>query len=702
MPPNQLDSLRTIWNNTQLQDSTRFTALNTFIEQGYLRYDNDSAQYFAELHLVLALQKNNELQQAKALNLKGLSYAMRGNMDSCLVYFKKSYLIHKKIKNAYGEGRAAYNLGNVYSSTGPIDSAMYYYDYSAQIYETLQDTAGIAKGLFASSKMARRIGNYEFALKQIEKTIAIEKNYASLTDQSQSYVDQASLLKILSRYEEAAQAYKTAYALALKSGASSEIVNTMNGLIKLKLDSKEPKEALELISSALKEKDDNTEPYIYILTEIYKGHAYKDMNQLDSSEYAYKKALKLSETFKELGYSITALTSLAQQAEDQENFQEALGYYRQVSEERYLLSENPNKQVFVLFGFSNCYRNLGDLNKAINYAEQAVTLAEEQGDNGNAKYAYRCLHLAQEAAGDFNGAYNSLTKWNELRDLIDSEENQKAIVKLGYDYEYEKKSFTDSLNFATQKVILETETHTQKQRATISLVALGFISILSFFLFRLYRENKSKNVIISKALTEKDTLLREIHHRVKNNLQVISSLLRLQSNSTKDEAAVEALKEGQTRVQSMSLIHQNLYGKDNLTGIGMKNYLNELCANLIQTYSTVRNVNLNTEIEDLKLDVNTVVPLGLIINELVTNALKYAFPDDVGGEINISLCLKDEQLILKVEDNGVGFDSEQLDESESFGFGLINAFTSKLEADLKVESAQGTSVTLIINEFELV
>ena len=168
-------------------------------------------------------------------------------------------------------------------------------------------------------------------------------------------------------------------------------------------------------------------------------------------------------------------------------------------------------------------------------------------------------------------------------------------------------------------------------------------------------ELSQKNTIITEALHEKEVLMQEIHHRVKNNLQVVSSLLSIQSRHLTDNQAIEAIKEGQNRVKTMGLIHQSLYQENDFRGVNMKNYISKLIKNLFNSYNIQpEKIQLKTEIKELNLDIDTVVPLGLIINELVTNALKYAFPEDKKGIIWVKTNLENERFILQVYDDGVG------------------------------------------------
>jgi len=244
------------------------------------------------------------------------------------------------------------------------------------------------------------------------------------------------------------------------------------------------------------------------------------------------------------------------------------------------------------------------------------------------------------------------------------------------------------------------------QLPEFSIISVFFIVEIVFFLWALSRRYKTYLVsetekeVIAQSLKEKDTLLREIHHRVKNNLQVISALLTLQSKYVDDDKALSALKEGQGRVHSMALIHQDLYQHDNLKGVNAKNYFEKLTNTLIETYQTKESsVELRSEIDPILLDVDTMIPLGLIVNELISNALKHAFRHRDSGLILIEMKERDQQLFLKIEDDGSGADLQIL-EKKSFGFSLIRSFARRLDAELIINSDQGLEVIMQIKNYK--
>jgi PAS domain S-box-containing protein len=216
-------------------------------------------------------------------------------------------------------------------------------------------------------------------------------------------------------------------------------------------------------------------------------------------------------------------------------------------------------------------------------------------------------------------------------------------------------------------------------------------------------ERKQAEEAVQASLREKETLLREIHHRVKNNMQVISSLFNLQAGYIKDEEALRILKEGQTRIRSMALVHEKLYQSGDLSKIDLAGYIQSLSAHLFHVYLVDPNqVRLETEFGDVTLDINSAVPCGLILNELISNALKHAFPAGRKGVLTIRLRRrKDGAVELRIADNGVGF-PKGLDfrRTESLGLQIVNLLVGQLEGTIKLAGKNGTVFTVAFREMK--
>ena len=198
-------------------------------------------------------------------------------------------------------------------------------------------------------------------------------------------------------------------------------------------------------------------------------------------------------------------------------------------------------------------------------------------------------------------------------------------------------------------------------------------------------------------LGEKDVLMKEIHHRVKNNLQVISGLLELQAKNLHDEAARNALREGRNRVRSIALIHQNLYQFENISGIELKRFVNDLCRHIESVFQKKGNVVMNIEVPDLHLDIDTAVPLGLILNELLSNSFKYAFNDITPGVISLEIkILSEGKYALTYSDNGPGLPVNfDLSKATTLGIQLINDLGRQIGGKVNYDNKNGA--TFIIN-----
>ena len=214
-------------------------------------------------------------------------------------------------------------------------------------------------------------------------------------------------------------------------------------------------------------------------------------------------------------------------------------------------------------------------------------------------------------------------------------------------------------------------------------------------------ERKDAEEKIKESLKEKELLLREIHHRVKNNMQIISSLLNLQSNYVEDEEAVKTLKESQSRVKSMALVHEKLYNSNNLANIDFVGYVKSLVSNLVYTYvKDPEKIRIKTEGSDIHLNMDTSVPCGLIINELVTNSIKHAFPNGM-GEIIVKLDHSHDEFFITVTDNGAGF-PEDLDfrNTKTLGLQLVNSLVNQIDGSITLSVDGGTSFSIKFRELK--
>ena len=208
----------------------------------------------------------------------------------------------------------------------------------------------------------------------------------------------------------------------------------------------------------------------------------------------------------------------------------------------------------------------------------------------------------------------------------------------------------------------------------------------------LLRTLKAERDRLAESLAEKEVLLKEVHHRVKNNLQVIASLLRLQASSFTDPAMSAALRESQNRVESMALIHEQLYGTNDLREVDLSEHAALLASNLFRSYGEPDRIGLTIAVEKLPLGVDRAIPASLILNELVSNALKHAFPNGRGGSITVRGCARNGTVELEVHDDGAGVpENVGISTPKSLGLEIANILIRQLKGSFELDRSNGTT-----------
>jgi len=330
-------------------------------------------------------------------------------------------------------------------------------------------------------------------------------------------------------------------------------------------------------------------------------------------------------------------------------------------------------------------------------AEKNLLLALEKSKNiGSQEQTIIChqeLAILYEKTKQHSAAIHHFKKYSSAKDSLYTLEKDGIIANIQTKYETEKKEKEIAL-LNSHHDITQAKLQGSRRLTFALLVGLGVVCALLYWLY-------SFNKKIKKASEERDVLLREIHHRVKNNLQVISALLDLQSRYIKDESALDALRQGHDRVESMALIHKDLYQHDDLKGVNTQDYLEKLIDNLFESYKINEgDIELKLDIDELWLDVDTMIPLGLTINELISNALKHAFVGQTNGQVIVRLKEQNEMLHLSVHDNGKGIVDFEKSRSKSFGYSLIDSFAKKLKADVQYIHDNGFGIQMHIRAYE--
>ena len=383
------------------------------------------------------------------------------------------------------------------------------------------------------------------------------------------------------------------------------------------------------------------------------GTVFQKKGELDNALTQVRYAIKVADKFKDKSMQNSARLLAAEILGKQDRYEEAFAVIKDVDESNLELEDLVSKSSL----YYEYHKKKNNLKEALVYHEQWK-------------------------------AYNDSLRSVKIIEAINEVEAKYETAKK--DQEIETLALKDELN----------QTRISGRNKWIAFLGLGLAG-LGFLLYRIFKQNKlitAQKDDLSLALNDKNVLLKEIHHRVKNNLQVISSLLGLQSRYVKDDVAQDALRVSKSRVQSMALLHQKLYGNKDLKSVNVKQYYIDLVENLISTYSIDESkIKFEVDVDDLNLDIDTIVPIGLITNELISNALKHAFTDQEYGNVYISLKEKAAHYELIVRDNGKGLPFTELPQkSGSLGIQLIKSFTEKLEGTVSVSSDGGAIFTITL------
>jgi two-component sensor histidine kinase len=316
------------------------------------------------------------------------------------------------------------------------------------------------------------------------------------------------------------------------------------------------------------------------------------------------------------------------------------------------------------------------------------------------KALYSLWFRLDTATHDYKAAVYQAVAINKILDTINKADQSKEIQKLQIQFDTKEKE--SQISFLKQKTVLQSQN--LQQAALVKNYTIGGVILLLLIASLLFRQNRlkqrsnsiisTKNRLLESLLDEKEWLLKEVHHRVKNNLHTVICLLESQAAYLENDA-LKAIENSQHRIYAMSLIHQKLYQSDDIKTIEMDIYLNEFIQYLDDSFGNPDNIRIIRNIDPIKLNAAQAIPVGLIINEAVTNCFKYAFPDKREGVIHVLLTLSDGWINLVIKDNGTGIKNLPAttdDDIGSLGLELIKGLARDLQGELKVDTHLGMTI----------
>jgi len=438
---------------------------------------------------------------------------------------------------------------------------------------------------------------------------------------------------------------------------------------------------------------------------IYRDMAITSRNNLyyDSAFSDYVLAIRLSgpsgTSLADLGHLYNNISQIY--TEYQKDYPAALHYLQKAID--YNLHHNNIRSLSFNYSYiAHVYDKMGDRQRSLVYALKTLAIAQQLRTPERLVNAYGQLSESYKYLGRYDSALYYNTRYNALSDSLANLDKTKQIADMQVKYEsVRKESEIKSLNIEKAQFV-GVRNAKNKQ---IFLLAAGLVAvfIIAGLLFWLYRRVNAQKKIITRQSKQLETMMKELHHRVKNNLQIVTSLLNLQTYRLNDDEAIDAIRQSQQRVHAMSLIHQRLYKTDLSAFVNMKEYFTDLCESLLSSYGFNRDrFDLRVSAQDELLDVDKVLLLGLIVNEIVTNALKYAYKGIASPSLYINYAGREENIILSITDNGKDWDGAQWrQEGPDFGAGgsfgkqLVSTLCRQLKATQELTVGNSTRFTFI-------
>ena len=538
--------------------------------------------------------------------------------------------------------------GRMHANLVQLDSARLFFDQALAGYTAVGNKKGQATTYFKIAWVHKRKGEIEPAMSADLKALRLMEELG----------DQAGIAGALGRVSEDLR------------------------------NQERPAEALEYARRAIEicQKNDFQAELSYALR--YAGDACIAMGDNPQALQYYTRALDLTRSTSPDPVSIADIINC------RGNALKRLGRYTEALEDYQVCLANSEKANYP-GGISTALANLGEVNlllgkytEALPYQLKTIALQETGGDLGNLVENYGHASTIYEQLGDYKNALLYQKKARQMRDSTASIHSDAAISELRTEYETEKREAT-----------IAAQGQQISQQQLVQWLGFGLAALLAFLAFNFYRNamvRKKSNTLLAAKNAENELLLKEIHHRVKNKLEIVSSLLALQSAQIDDQGIKDAMQEGQNRVQSIGIVHQKLYQRDNLAAIEMKDYFINLSESILDSFGAEDRVTIECVMDQLDVDIDTAVPLGLIVNELLTNTLKYAFPNGQKGQVRIKLEKKPEGVLhLEVADNGVG--KSGVTQGTGFGGQLVSLLTRQLSGSMREEVKNGLTVSFDFN-----
>lgn len=680
---------------------------NSYTQTKKSNYTLDSLQ------VLLKHTKNKENRIETFLELANYyNVAKTKNLDSVRFYANEAYkLTSSKSSFEKKKVKALYYLANTAINSKEFDTAKRYIEQINSISKRLNYGTGLSFVNFLYANISKAENNLNETIYHLENAYKLTRVYnipediifEITLDLSDIYLENNYDRKILSKllfeleglitspkipqfkkgifyyqfgffyekydsnYSKAISNYKKSIDFLTKATAHYKLNSVLIHLAEIYQQLNDYENAIETYNKALALKNEETDTIIYYGL----GSCYFDLKIYDKSEYNINKAIEAYKIDNNDIGEAKCLKKLGDLYKKKKNVNISNHYYN-------LAIETCNKGIIEL-------RNQGVSNTKIAHAYQLMSTFYQQIENYKESLKYHTIYTQYKDSINTNESVKITERFNFLQKT--TEKNEKIQ------------------NLQIQNEIQDIDTRRNQSLKTNLFIGLILLILSSLIAYNQYQLKQRSVNIIERKNEENKLLMREIHHRVKNNLQIVSGLLGFQINNHSDNQELKMiLQESQNKVKSMAIIHQDLYNGDQFAKIKVSSYVEALTKQIEKSFSnTDTKIKFNLDVISKSIQISLAIPLGLILNELITNSFKHAFTDNERQDnvisIKFSQIESSSKYCLTFRDNGKGLPANfKIEHSTSFGIQLINELVAQLQGDIKITNQQGVFYTIILNE----
>ena len=633
---NKLDSLQRAISSMPA-DSNKVKTMLGFMNLTQ-HVSKDNAIFWGKQALLLSNKLNWTYGSAVANERIGRIYWSIGKYDSALFHHYHSLKQFRQLNNWKDYWDVVVMIGQDFANSSKYSSAIIYFNAALAEYKVKKVEGGVTYVLSMLAWVYGNKGDYVKASQLIFEKIKIdEKNKDSITALS-GFFDLASNYLHLNKYDEADSILRNWY----------PFIQRVNS----------PRTLMDFY--------------------IFKAQLFLYRNQTDSALLFYEKeklvGMELNDNYW-VGDAFSAIGNLYIQKKEWnkalKNLDSSYYYYNLNQQYKELASVNCKKTICLVYD--------GKKNEAKPIIEEAARFIKNFTSNSSNLEYYQAKYLYDSACQNWQSAYVYIHLYHDLLSRIYSQSNTQQMLEMNIRHEAHQRE--DLL----------------REKNTTIIWYLIILAILTISLALLYILSSLKNKKIKRHNDIQRTMLHEIHHRVKNNLQLISSFMQLQLHKTTDAKGRDALEESINNIYVVALVHDNLYNQSTDL-VSLKSYIPKLCADINSLVKTMAQPQINIHCDDILMSIDQTIPIGLILNELLTNSVKYAFIESRKNEnkINISITKMNKSIIFHYSDNGIGFNVNEKSKT-SLGLKLVKMLVQELQGNYTMDGNQGFEFDLKFN-----